>query len=114
MYEYRCHTLRVIDGNTIDAQIDLGFGVFVKQRIKLFGVNAGNIKNPIHSEQEAAIAARNKLLELIGNQFVCKTIMNKRGKTGRILGKVYVETVEGLIDVNQTMIDLGFASPFGD
>ena len=35
MYEYKCMTVRVVDGNTIDAEIDLGFNVLVKQRIKL-------------------------------------------------------------------------------
>lgn len=50
MYEYKCFTIRVVDGNTIDAEIDLGFNVLVRQRIKLYGVNVPNIKS--YDEEE--------------------------------------------------------------
>ena len=45
MYTYLCNTVRVIDGNTVDAIIDLGFNVTIRQRIKLYGVNVSDIRS---------------------------------------------------------------------
>lgn len=115
MYEYKCFTVRVVDGNTIDAEIDLGFNVLVRQRIKLFGINVPNIKSYDEEEKTRAIKARDRLVELIGKEFVCQTIMNKRGKAGRTLGQAYVVDVNGQkIDVNKTLIDEGLATKFGE
>ena len=112
MYEYKCYTVRVIDGNTIEAQIDLGFNVLVRQRIKLYGINTPDLKS---EDKDLAIAAKNKLAELVGKEFVCETIMNKRGKAGRILGRVFQTDINGnRIDVNQTLKDEGYASDYRD
>ena len=40
MYEYNAKLLRVVDGDTLDASIDLGFDVWVKKRVRLYGINA--------------------------------------------------------------------------
>jgi len=115
MYEYKCFTVRVVDGNTIDAEIDLGFNVLVRQRIKLYGVNVPDIRSYDEKEKARATAARDRLVELLGKEFVCQTIMNKRGKAGRTLGQAYVLDVNGQkIDVNKTLIDEGFATKFGE
>lgn len=115
MYEYKCMTVRVVDGNTIDAEIDLGFNVLVEQRIKLFGVNVPDMRSYKEEDKDRAIKARDRLLVLLGNEFICQTMLNKRGKTGRTLGQVYVMDINGQrIDVNQTLIDEGFASKFGE
>ena len=45
MYTYLCNTVRVIDGNTVDAIIDLGFNVTIRQRIKLYGVYVSYIRS---------------------------------------------------------------------
>ena len=49
MYTYQCNTIRVIDGNTVDATIDLGFNVTIRQRIKLYGVNVKDIHGQWHT-----------------------------------------------------------------
>ena len=90
MYEYKARLIRVIDGDTIDADIDLGFGVWVRQRIKLYGINTADSKSKDPQQREAGVNARNKLLELLPREFVVQTILNKRGKFGRVLGKVFV------------------------
>lgn len=114
MYEYKCLTIRVIDGSTIDAEIDLGFNVLVRQRIKLYGVLTPDLKSYDEQSKEAALKAKNRLIELLGKEFYCNTIMNKRGKAGRILGSVYVlDENENRIDVNQTLIDEGLATRYG-
>ena len=115
MYEYKCFTVRVVDGNTIDAEIDLGFNVLVRQRIKLFGIDVPNIKSNDETEKSRAALARNRLIELLGKEFICQTIMNKRGKAGRILGHVYVIDANGQkLNINDMLIEEGFATKFGD
>lgn len=115
MYEYKCLTVRVIDGNTIDAEVDLGFNVLVRQRIKLHGVNAPDIKSYNEDIKILAQKAKQRLTELIGKEFYCNTVMNKRGKAGRTLGYVYViDENENRIDVNQILIDEGLATRYGD
>jgi micrococcal nuclease len=115
MYDYKCLTMRVIDGSTIDAEIDLGFNVLVRQRIKLHGVNAPDIKSSDPKEKERAQKARNRLAELVGKEFYCHTIMNKRGKAGRTLGHVHImDANENRIDVNQILINEGLATRYGD
>lgn len=115
MYTYECNTIRVIDGNTVDAVIDLGFNVTIRQRIKLYGVNVDDIRSIDETKKTNAVVARTKLTELLGQDFICETIMNKRGKAGRIMGKLYtLDASNSKTDVNQKMIEDGYAEKFGD
>ena len=114
MYTYQCNTLRVIDGNTVDAIIDLGFNVTIRQRIKLYGVNVQDIRSNDEQVRQQAIASKTKLTELLGNEFVCETIVNKRGKAGRVMGKLSTNNQGSKVDINQQLIDLGFAERFGE
>lgn len=114
MYTYKCNTIRVIDGNTVDAIIDLGFNVTIRQRIKLYGVNVSDVRSTDETVRQQAIASKTKLTELLGNEFVCETIVNKRGKAGRIMGKLTTDNLGSKVDINQQLIDLGFAELFGD
>ena len=115
MYTYECNTIRVIDGNTVDAIIDLGFNVTIRQRIKLYGVNVEDVRSLDESKKEKAVASKTKLAELLGNEFTCETIMNKRGKAGRIMGQLSVVDAKGTKhSVNDQLINLGFAERFGE
>ena len=115
MYTYECNTIRVIDGNTVDAIIDLGFNVTIRQRIKLYGVNVEDVRSLDESKKEKAVASKNKLAELLGNEFTCETIMNKRGKAGRIMGQLSVVDAKGAEhSINDQLINLGFAERFGE
>ena len=115
MYTYQCNTLRVIDGNTVDAIIDLGFNVTIRQRIKLYGVNVKDIRSIDEDVRQQAIASKQKLTELLGNNFVCETIVNKRGKSWRVMGKLSTIDKDGKkVDINQQLIEVGFAERFGE
>jgi micrococcal nuclease len=105
----------VIDGNTVDAIIDLGFNVTIRQRIKLFGVNVKDIRSNYEEDRNSALTSKNKLTEYLGNEFICETIVNKRGKAGRIMGQLYtIDSTGSKISVNQRLIDDGFAEKFGE
>ena len=97
MYTYQCNTIRVIDGNTVDA------------------VNVDDVRSTDETMRTNAVNSKNKLSELLGNEFVCETILNKRGKAGRIMGKLSKINPDGSkADINKQLINLGFAEQFGE
>lgn len=100
MYTYKASIISVINGNTIDADIDLGFNVVIRQRVKLFGVD-------ILEDKESE--AKTKLSNLLSRNVIIETMLNKRGKFGRVMGNVKVKHNDQLVDINQLMVDSGLA-----
>lgn len=110
MYTYKARLLRVVDGDTVDAEIDLGFGVFMKQRIRLYGIDTPESRTRDLEEKERGLAAKARLTELLGKEFVVETILNKRGKFGRILGTLHVAQEDGTsININDQLVNEGHA-----
>ena len=110
MYEYKCKLERVIDGSTIEAEIDLGFNVLVRQRIRLYGIETATMQTNDPAIKEKAQIARTRLIELLPKEFICNTVLNKRGKFGRTLGYVYVEQKDGTrMCINDVLVDEGIA-----
>ena len=96
MFEYPCRMIRVINGNTVEADIDLGFGISIKQNIRLYGID----------NTDASMTA---LIKALPKEFICKTIYNKRGKIGRVLGVLFKEDEAGnLININELLTAQGF------
>lgn len=113
MYEYKCKLEKVIDGNTIEAEIDLGFNVLVRQRIRLFGIETPTLQTNDAAIKEKAQAARTRLIELMPKEFICNTVLNKRGKFGRTLGYVYVEQGDGSRScINDILVEEGIAQRY--
>lgn len=94
MYEYRCKVLRVVDGDTVDVDIDLGFGVWLKnERVRIMGIDTPESRTRDKVEKRFGLAAKARLKELIGGKSgpILKTQIDKKGedmkgKFGRILG----------------------------
>ena len=113
MYEYNAKLSKLIDGDTIDADIDLGFQTYIKQRIKLYGVDTPQSRSKVAIEKDEGIKAKNKLTELLPKEFKVRTVLNRRGKFGRVLGHVYAIDQAGKeINVNETMIKEGYATKY--
>ena len=113
MYKYNAKLIKVIDGSTIDANIDLGFGVFVKQRIRLFGIKCPDPKNKDDAIRANGLAVKTRLIELIDSKFVIETILNKRGKFGRILGIIYItDDSNKEISINEKLVSEGHAEKY--
>ena len=110
MYEYKFELDRVIDGDTIDVDIALGFDVMLKkQRIRLYGLNTPESRTRDLEEKQYGLAAKARLKELLenGETLSLRTAIDKkaRGKYGRILGTIFADGV----DLNQTLLDEGHA-----
>ena len=65
MYYYNAVLVRVVDGDTIDAIIDLGFDVQVKKRIRLAGINAPESRTRNKVEKKLGLAAKERLIDIL-------------------------------------------------
>ena len=104
MYTYRAKLDRVIDGDTIDANIDLGFDITIHKRIRLAGIDTPESRTRDLEEKKRGLAAKDKLIELLGNgDFVLES--KEVGKYGRVLGTLHIDD----ININNTLVEEGFA-----
>ena len=103
MFEYKCKVTKVVDGDTVDVDIDLGFGVWLRdQRIRLYGIDTPESRTSDPFEKLYGKAATEFLKKwLDGGDVTIKTHKDERGKFGRILGELWVFDT----NVNKKMIE---------
>ena len=112
--EYDVILLDCVDGDTVDVDIDLGFGVWLKdERVRIMGIDTPESRTRDKVEKLFGTAAKNRLKELLAEGGKLITTENKhgedmKGKFGRILGDFYVERYEGERErVTDIMIEEG-------
>ena len=106
MYYYKIEVLRVVDGDTTDVRIDLGFNVWHKCRVRLVGINAPESRTRDKEEKKRGLAAKQWLidrLEAAGSDIEMQS--HGVGKYGRVLGELF--TKEG--NINKIMVKEGHA-----
>ena len=113
MYEYKITVDRVVDGDTVDVFVDLGFNVKIKERFRLYGIDAPESRTRDLSEKERGIIAT-KFLELqLGNLTDLRIVTHKdrKGKFGRWLGVLWGHDVAtgSDININEFMVTMGHA-----
>ena len=107
MYEYRCEVVRVVDGDTVDVNIDLGFGVWMRnERVRLYGIDTPESRTRDLVEKKYGKAAGRFLERMLGGETILKTHKDKAGKFGRILGEfiVYDAETDSHRSVNKIMV----------
>ena len=118
-YNFRVtEIVKVLDGDTIDVLIDLGFDLFKKERVRIAGVDTPEKRTRDLEEKELGIDATNwlkkKLEDTIagdGDELTIRTeLVGGTGKYGRLLGWLYIN--EDLISLNEQMITEGYAWPY--
>ena len=109
MYEFGAKLIRVVDGDTVDANVDLGFNVWVKQRIRLYGIDAPETRTRDLKEKQAGFETKKRLSELLeknDGSFVLKS--HGIGKYGRCLGTLFIDN----IDLNKLLLNEGLAGEY--
>ena len=104
MYEYSCTVDRVVDGDTIDVTLDLGFDILFKSRVRLYAIDTPESRTRDKDEKARGKLASAYLQNAIdtAKQVVIKTkLKDSRGKYGRVLGSVICDG----IDINKAMVD---------
>ena len=107
MFEYKCNLVKVVDGDTVDVDIDLGFGVWVrKQRIRLYGIDTPESRTRDKVEKVYGLAAKDFLSKMLSTgEMSIKTHKDAKGKFGRILGELFMKTSVGELSVNQSLVE---------
>ncbi len=111
MYEYKVNIIKVVDGDTVDVDIDLGFGMWIKdERVRMMGIDTPESRTRDKVEKKFGLASKEKLKSILGKKAILKTQVNKKGedmkgKFGRILGDFIV----GNKMATQILIDEGYA-----
>src|SRR5210317_1853570 len=112
--EYDGVLLKCVDGDTVDVDIDLGFGIWLKnERVRIMGIDTPESRTSDATEKKFGLASKAKLKSLLGKTGVLKTHVNKKGedmkgKFGRILGDFVVGTKK----VSQILCEEGYAVPY--
>ena len=109
MYDYKAKLLRVIDGDTIDVMIDLGFNTWAKKRVRLYGIDAPESRTKDLEEKRQGHAATKRLQELLASTNG-ELIIHSHGigKYGRCLGTLFI----GECNINQQLLLEGHAEEY--
>ena len=123
-YEFPAAITYVVDGDTVDARIDIGFKIIYEERIRLLGLDTPESFTSNKKEKVLGLAAKYRIKELIASanalpkkrgkkDVVLKTSKDGKGKFGRILGEIWINSNTGdAINVNQVLIDEGHARQY--
>ena len=98
---YGVKVLKIVDGDTVDVDIDLGFGIMLRdERVRIMGIDTPESRTSDKVEKVFGLASKDRLKELLGKEAILVTYEDKngedmKGKFGRILGDFVVEEWEG-------------------
>ena len=117
MYEYKCKIVRVVDGDTVDVDIDLGFGIWMhKERIRLHGIDTPESRTRDLEEKKYGLLAKEQIRFFLpeGSMQTLVTVRDKAGKFGRILGKfkIFDSKNDCETTINDWMIQEHHAAPY--
>ena len=109
MHEYRCTIKRVVDGDTIDIDIDLGFGIWIhNERVRLYGIDTPESRTRDLEEKKCGIYAKQCVETFlpVDSSQTLKTYKDKVGKFGRVLGEfiIYDPEQDRQTTINEYMI----------
>ena len=105
MYYYKVEILRIVDGDTVDVRMDLGFDVWHKCRVRLMGINAPESRTRDKEEKARGLAAKDWLKDKFNSEEIITLQSHGKGKFGRILGEFFING----LNINQLMVDNGHA-----
>lgn len=112
-YHYSAKIIDIYDGDTLRADIDLGFGVVLKnQTFRFFGINAPEI----HGDTKTAGVKTTTYVQetLADKEVIIMSLKDEKEKFGRWLGRIYYHNGEDWVNLNQELIDRGLAVKYMD
>ena len=109
MFEYNAICTRVVDGDTVDARVDLGFNVWIECRVRLQGIDAPETRTKNLEEKQAGLKTKaflQAVMDECGHKFVLKS--HGVGKYGRCIGTIYVHGE----NINERLLTEGYAERY--
>ena len=111
MFTYDCEVTYIVDGDTCDVTIDLGFKIFHKARIRLYGINTPESRTRDKEEKYRGLQAKARFKDL-GKDRPTRLFSHGKGKYGRVLGEILFESKnlkDNWINVNKQLVKEGHA-----
>mgnify|MGYP003388874034 CR=1 FL=1 len=113
MYEYNAELIRVIDGDTVDCWIDLGFDIRIQERVRLAGIDAPETRTRDLEEKAKGLESKEWLIKALGEEnakFIITTNnFNRTGKYGRTIGTILLKNGT---NINELMVQEGLATVY--
>ena len=110
MYEYKAKLVKIVDGDTVDVDIDLGFGMtYKKQRVRMMGIDTPESRTRDLEEKFYGKQSKANLIKILDGKEV-ELVSHDKGKFGRILGELFIGGAS--YSVNQQQIDEHHAVPY--
>lgn len=109
MFDYKAKITNIVDGDTLDFEIDLGFGITYNNRLRLYGIDTPEIRG---KEREAGLIVKNYVENLLLNKEVYLETVKEKGKFGRYIAKVIFYNYSypnEETDLSQHLIEKGMA-----
>lgn len=106
-YNYSAQVVSVYDGDTITAEIDLGFKIKTEQKLRLYGINTPELTK---DERPEGLKARDYLRgRILHKRIFIKTVKDKTGKYGRYIVVIYLQEGDGYTNINRELVEYGYA-----
>ena len=105
MYTYKAKLVKVVDGDTIDVTIDLGFDVSVKKRVRFEGINAPESRTRDLKEKALGLAAKDRVKAILAENPKFDLESTEVGKYGRVLGKIHITILDGTESLTQICLN---------
>ena len=120
MYDYKCRIVRIVDGDTVDVDIDLGFGIWVRgERVRIHGIDTPESRTRDKVEKMFGLASKKYVQDILKKGSIQTLVTEKpgdqaKGKFGRILGKfrLYDSVTDSWMFMGDIMIREGYAVPY--
>lgn len=110
MYTYKARVVKVVDGDTVDVVIDLGFDIHYACRVRLYGINTPESRTKDLAEKARGLASKSYVQDWVdgSSDTYLKTFKDATGKYGRVLGVLYADA-DMTVSLNDQLIDAGHA-----
>ena len=113
MFDYPCKVTRVVDGDTIDVNIDLGFSIWHKARVRMLGIDTPESRTRRLDEKALGLASKERLKEMLKGNKIKIECSKEKGKFGRVLGIVWATDKDGNeMNCNDQLCVEGHARPY--
>jgi|TARA_R100000049_G_C1917460_1_gene63428 micrococcal nuclease len=113
MFDYQCKVTRVVDGDTIDVNIDLGFSVWHRARVRMLGIDTPESRTRNLAEKAMGLASKARLKEMLAGKKVRIECSKEKGKFGRVLANVITVDKDGTVtNCNDQLCVEGHARPY--
>ena len=113
MFDYRCKVTRVVDGDTIDVNLDLGFSIWHQARVRMLGIDTPESRTRNLEEKAMGLASKARLKELLKGKKIEIECSKEKGKFGRVLGVVWATDKAGdRVNCNDQLCAEGYARPY--